>query len=254
MNILYTTTFNDKLFNATGRGMITSFIHCRTEGDMLISHEGVELPKHRKFIEYDLSQDEFLNRWLKENEDIIPAALGGKFEGKFENKFRYRASQWFRKIPTLKKAMEYDYDAIVFVDSDVVFKFGIHKGNKVSLTSNYVSEVFGDNGVFCHYGKGRRAKNLGVECGFVGFHMTNGGREFLEIVIDIFDSGKFREYERWDDSYIFGEVIKSHPEIKVNDLVENELECDVVERGIFDSFITHDKGVHWREHGFESPS
>ena len=101
---------------------------------MLISHEGVELPKHRKFIEYDLSQDEFLNRWLKENEDIIPAALGGKFEGKFENKFRYRASQWFRKIPTLKKAMEYDYDAIVFVDSDVVFKFGIHKGNKVSLT------------------------------------------------------------------------------------------------------------------------
>ena len=39
---------------------------------MLIAHEGVELPKHRKFIEYDLSQDEFLNHWLKENEDVIP--------------------------------------------------------------------------------------------------------------------------------------------------------------------------------------
>jgi len=253
MNILYTTTFNETLFNATGQGMITSFVRCKTEGDMLIAHEGVELPKHRKFIEYDLSKDEFLNRWLKENEDIIPVALGGKFEGEFENKFRHRASQWFRKIPTLKKAMEYDYDAIIFVDSDVVFKFGERDGIKEGLTSDYIFEVFGDCGMFCHYGEGRKARRLGVECGFVGFHMNNGGREFLEIVIDIFEDGKFRKYERWDDSYIFGEIIKSHPEIKINDLVENSLECDVVEEGIFNSYITHDKGVHWREHGFESP-
>ncbi|MAF25672.1 hypothetical protein CL634_08900 [bacterium] len=253
MNILYTTTFNNVLYNATGRKMIESFIHCRTEGEMLIAHEGVDLPKHRKFIEYDLSEDKFLNRWLKNNEDIIPIELGGRFGGKFKNKFKYRASQWFRKIPTFKKALEYDYDAIIFVDSDVVFKFGIYKGVKQGLTSDYISEVFGDCGMFCHYGQGRKMKNLGVECGFVGFHMKNGGRKFLEIIIDIFDSGKFREYERWDDSYIFGQIIKSHPEIKVNDLVKDTLECDVIEEGIFDPYITHDKGVHWRQHGFKSP-
>ena len=131
MKILYVTTFNQRLYDATGKNMIESFVRYKTEGDLLIAYEdGLDkvIPHHRKFIFHDLETDEFLSSWLKDNEDIIPTSLGGTFDGEYEleAKFNQRASQWFRKIVALNKAMDLkEYDAIVFLDSDTTINKNI---------------------------------------------------------------------------------------------------------------------------------
>ena len=57
MKTLYVTSFNKRLYEATGQNMIESFVYCKTEGDLLITHEDdldQIIPKHSKFIFYNL--------------------------------------------------------------------------------------------------------------------------------------------------------------------------------------------------------
>ena len=95
--ILYVTSFNEHLYQSTGKNMIKSFVMWKTEGSLLITHEdGVhkDIVKHRKFLFHNLDKDNFLHKWLKTNEDIIPVEYGGLFTGKFEDKFNRRAACW----------------------------------------------------------------------------------------------------------------------------------------------------------------
>ena len=60
MKILYVTTFNNKLYNATGRDMIESFVKYKTEGDLLIAHEDSldeVIAHHRKFIFHGIASN-----------------------------------------------------------------------------------------------------------------------------------------------------------------------------------------------------
>ena len=121
MNILYTTSFNKHLYEATGKNLIQSFVHHKTAGDLLIAYEDeidAIIPKHRKFLFHNLDCDDYLQNWLINNRDIIPEYLGGNYSGTFEEKFNQRASQWFRKIASLKYACSLGYDKIIFLDSE----------------------------------------------------------------------------------------------------------------------------------------
>jgi len=178
--ILYVTSFNKKLYEATGKDMLESFVYVKTEGEILVTYEDdITIPKHRKFIPYNLDTDDFLNNWLEENKDVIPKSIGGNFEGSM-SKYNARASKWFRKIAALNKALEYKdrYEAIVFVDSDTTFK------NKI--TEEYVLSVFDNSAMFYHLGQYRKHIDAGIESGFIGFHMKNGGDEFLRRTIKKF--------------------------------------------------------------------
>ena len=75
MNILYTTSFNKHLYEATGKNLIQSFVHHKTAGDLLIAYEDeidAIIPKHRKFLFHNLDCDDYLQNWLINNRDIIP--------------------------------------------------------------------------------------------------------------------------------------------------------------------------------------
>ena len=250
MKILYVTTFNNKLYNATGRDMIESFVKYKTEGDLLIAHEdGLDavIPHHRKFIFHDLEQDNFLSSWLKENEDIIPVELGGKFEGVYEEKtkFNQRASQWFRKIVALNAAMDNksDYEAIVFLDSDTVV-------NK-HLPGSKIEEIFSGHSMFYHLGPHRKKSGTGIESGIIGFNLKEEGVLLLSIVINKFRSGEFRKYLRWDDGYVFRMVVEEYTNIATRDIVDVQ-ENNVVEHGPFAEYLVHKKGIHWKRHGLPS--
>tara|TARA_R100000008_G_scaffold85460_1_gene75456 strand:+ start:3391 stop:4167 length:777 start_codon:yes stop_codon:yes gene_type:complete len=250
MKTLYVTSFNKKLYEATGKKMIESFVFNKTEGDLLITYEdGIdeEIPKHRKFIFYNLEQDEWLAQWLKENEDIIPTFLGGKFEGEYgkAQKFNNRASQWFRKIVALNKALDYkhEYDAIIFIDSDTIFT--------KKLPAENIDKIFDGASMFYHLGSYRRESNTGIESGIIGFNLKEMGAVILGLVINKFRSGEFREYLRWDDGYVFRKVVEENPQIPTRD-VANCHESNVVEYGPFADYIFHNKGIHWKKHGLPS--
>ena len=250
MKILYVTTFNNKLYNATGRDMIESFVKYKTEGDLLIAHEDSldeVIPHHRKFIFHDLEEDPFLHSWLRENADIIPVDLGGNFDGTYKGmaKFNHRASQWFRKIVALNRAMEIksDYEAIVFLDSDTVV-------NK-HLPSSKVDEIFDGHSMFYHLGEHRKKVGTGIESGIIGFNLKEQGALLLGIVINKFRSGEFRDYFRWDDGYVFRKVVEEYWDIPTRDVVDVK-ESNVVEHGPFAEYLVHKKGIHWKEHGLPS--
>jgi hypothetical protein len=249
MKILYVTTFNQRLYDATGKNMIESFVRYKTEGDLLIAYEdGLDkvIPHHRKFIFHNLETDKFLSSWLKDNEDIIPTDLGGTFEGEYtlKAKFNQRASQWFRKIVALNRAMDLKgYDAIVFLDSDT----SINK----NLKSSKIEEIFDGQSMFYHLGPYRKESGTGIESGVIGFNLNEQGGILLACVINKFRSGDFKNYIRWDDGYIFRMVVEENPQIPARDLVDVR-ENDVVEYGPFAEFIVHEKGIHWKQHGMPS--
>ena len=254
--ILYVTSFNERLYKATGEDMLKSFIYVKTEGDMLATYEGdVNPPSHRKIIPYSLDDDKFLNDWLQDNADIIPTDLGGDFSGEMD-KYNFRASQWFRKIAALNIALKLkdNYEAIVFVDSDTTFT---HK-----ITEEYMLSVFGDAGMFYHLGPYREEEDAGIESGFIGFHMKNGGVEFLETVFSKFQDKSYRNYRRWDDSYVFYNTVKENTGLKLKDVVSffsrEEMMKDgaggrgnVIPYGPFADLIHHRKGVHWQKYGIK---
>jgi len=241
--ILYVTSFNEHLYNATGKNLLESFILHEPEGDLLIAYEGnIDLPEHDRFILHNLDQDSYLQDWLENNKGIIPIRLGGTFEGTFENGFHERTSEWFRKIASLHHAVTLGYEKLVFLDSDVVF-------NK-KLTANKIGEVLDGHAVFYHFGPHRRWHKTGIESGIVGYDLTVGGDEVLKCIFEKYADGSFQNYRRWDDAWMLTVAILENPHIKTKDIVSHSNNSDhVVQDGDLSGYLQHFKGVHWRKHG-----
>ena len=249
MNILYVTTFDLRLFKMCAKRMVESFIQ-NTEGFLLTCYEGnVDIPKHEKIIPQDISNDEFLIGWSEENADIIPVEYGGKNQDiKFKigtvGQFNFRASRWFRKIVALNRALSLynDYDAIVFIDADTVI---INR-----LASEELRKIFGSSEAIYHLGEYRKRQPVvgasGVESGVVGF-TGKDGKELLGRWVDKFKTGKFREYERWDDGYVLRKVVEESEDLNIRDLSGDTPSISVVDKGPFRKFIFHDKGKTTRE-------
>jgi hypothetical protein len=262
MKILYVTTFNKKIWEASAVKMLNSFLEHKIEGDMLICYEGFkydptdssyikskslrELAKDR-FLIYDLTSSKFLNSWLKENADVIPPEMGGtankdKTPGAFLP-WNFRAAGWFRKIASLEYALTTyagKYDAIVFVDADCELK--------KHISASLVEKAFGKDEMFYHWGKERPKKGLGVESGFVGFRGEHGFN-VLSTWINKYKNKVFRRYMMWDDGGMLSNVLYecnfSHTKDLVEDYAENgKSQSHVLERGMFAEYIVHNKGVH----------
>src|SRR5262245_18124733 len=78
---LYVTSFRPDMYATTGVHLIESFLQRRTDGHLLVCHEG-GLADQLKFLGnsvflYDLDKSVFLREWLSSNRDIIPIELGG---------------------------------------------------------------------------------------------------------------------------------------------------------------------------------
>jgi hypothetical protein len=268
MRILYVTTFNLKIWNASAKAMTESFFKSGTEGDLLLCHEGFKFdpksPKHitsRKVREkeqgrirvYDLDKDSYLQNWLKENADVIPPEMGGTANKKKKPQaylpWNFRAAGWFRKIATLNYALKTygnEYDAIIFLDADSTIT--------KKMTTSLISKVFGKYSFFYHWGRERPKKGLGVESGFIGFKMDKVGKHALEEWIGKYKDGIFRRYMMWDDGGMFGNVVlelKERENIVGHDLVTDYKEngksqSHVIERGMLAEYFVHNKGLHKR--------
>lgn len=267
MNILYVTTFTLEMFKASGRLMIESFMKTKTDGTILICSEYFKYnpqdpshlesrksrraaEKHNKIISHDMTKDKFLKKWIADNQKIIPVHMGGV--ATMENcpkafgPGNIRAAGWFRKIVALDHALSNygdNYDAIVFVDSDCIFK------KRIEFST--IESILSEHSCFYHLGNARKKKGMGVESGFVGFKNDKDGYGLLNIWISKYRDGDFEKYDRWDDGGMLRYVIEENADMSSTDLVmekkrvgKGKSQSHVVERGIFSNYIEHYKGLH----------
>ena len=256
MKVLYVTSFIPSMYSISARNLISSFQATKSEGTMLICHEGFNkknMPRFpsRRILLWDLDESVWLKDWLGRHANIIPVSIGGKapkcecdypdnpqkihkFQcpGWWWNK---NASRWFRKIVCLRYAMEnYSFDEIIWVDCDVRFL--------KKLMEETVHSWFKGKDVFFLQNLRRHP-----ETGVVGYNMLGKGRDLIELIVDWYDSGRFREEPRWDDCWQLMTVLDNHPEISRIDLAYGvAARSQVIPTSPLRDYFIHAKGRHKR--------
>lgn len=246
MSILYVTSFSRNLYHKSGHKLLSSWIKHQMTDDLLICYDQFDFERPNilgKLHTYVIDDDNFWLKWKNSNLDIIPKELGGKANKRSNpnvySSMNARASQFFKKIVSLHHALEKygdQYDVIVWIDCDCILKKYIPK--------EMIMITFDDHGVFYHLGP-KRKKKTGVETGFTGYQRQYDGYELLKKVFECYESGKFRGYVRWDDSWVMKEVIHDNPMIKCLDLIGEGHRNHVIKYySPFKDYLEHNKGNH----------
>jgi hypothetical protein len=184
---LFVTSFNKRLYEASGYKLIESYIETEQKYPLLVCYEeNIELKNHPNIHSYNLVDDTILSDWLESNQDSIPIELGGTYAGK--NPWNLRVSQWFRKVVSLNHAFN-NYkrvEYILWLDCDCIFK---------NLFSNkFIRELFGNYSLL--YLKGERTK---FENGFIGFNNKKHGMEIFENFFNRYIKRTYKRDQDWDD-------------------------------------------------------
>jgi hypothetical protein len=251
-NVLYVTSFAKDMYDASGRRLLDSFIKYNPQATLLVCSENIQLDiniQYPNIIVYPLETSKFLQEWLIENNDVIPDYLGGKATKLsdpklFESEWNRKASRWFRKIASLEYALtryQDQYKYILWIDADCYFTQG--------LKSTTIQSIFGNSGAIYHLGKRRIESKTGIESGVIGFQSIGGGFILLQRVIDCYTSKQYLKYPRWDDGYVFRQILIEDNlkplKHKATDLVtKNKSTGKVIANGPFASYIKHEKGKH----------
>lgn len=263
-DIAWVTSWNQDLFNASGRNLIDSFFATETDGKLFIGAEDKitqemtleVIPPKEKTAVCNLETSPYLKTWLEHHKDIIPERLGGKagkcscpnpwersekkhVKGCHHTWFNRNASLWYRKIVTMKHACQYNLDFkfkyLIWLDSDCIFK------QKVTL--DFINELANDFSVV--YLRGKRPV---MEAGFVIYNFDKNGALFL---FDLFSfyTYDFRKLIRWDDSYVIQKLIEKN-NYKCRDIGGKLVgHSDVVPNSLIGNHIEHFKGTHGRKLG-----
>ena len=196
--------------------------------------------KWPKFIFYNLDNNKYLLDFLDENKDLIIEKHGGLKKELYDNEWNNAFSLWFRKIASLKYALENynENEYLIWIDADCFFT------QKLDL--DIIKNAFNDTYCFYHLGKWRYKNNdKSIESGFIGFKKEKG-YELLKNIVDEYDNRNFLKYKRWDDGHVMGQIILKSP-IKSLDLasdVPKRTTWNVIDKCIFKDYITHNKGCH----------
>jgi len=267
-SILYVTTFNRKLWDASGRAMVQSFFDTNTWGDLMIGWEGdrslydevselinlmqvkyTQRTTQETFL-VNVGASQLLKEWTETNKDIIPPEYGGECttwgnecKEKWGTNFNRQAARWFRKFVVLDSAREHiEYNMIVFVDCDTIFV--------KELPDDLIEDALEDMDMFYHCGDNRRRRDTGMESGFMGWKRDDLTLTYhvLDAAIDMYMDGSYRDLKRWDDSYVLRHLCETGL-YRTRDVVKPHIEqagAHVIIHGPFAPYVQHDKGKHQR--------
>lgn len=186
--VVFVTSFNKKLFEASGYKLIESYIRTDQKHSLLLCYEENAIPptKNTNIHTYNLDDDAILNGWIKNNQDSISVELGGLYKGK--NPWNLRASQWFRKVVSLNHAFSKfkNFEYIIWLDCDCIFK--------KFFSNKFINSLFGKYSLL--FLKGERQK---FENGFIGFNNKEQGNKIFETFYNRYLSRKYKEDDDWDD-------------------------------------------------------
>jgi hypothetical protein len=251
--ILFVTSFEKRMYDASGHKLLDSFHRYKQAGPMLCCYEGMSPPAMKNTLWYNLDQDEFLQTWLANNKDVIPEHLGGTTtqcnckdahvkHSKHHTKGCYwawpnrNASRWFRKVATWRYAATRGYQHICWLDVDCHFKRDLPRDKFI--------EFLAGSGLF--YFRGHRPA---VESGILGFDLQAGGQQFVDAICNVYTSRRYLKYDRWDDGYVVGKIVESE-KIAAHDMVHptrwRHRTNDVIPTTPISQYIVHRKGDHGR--------
>lgn len=244
-DVLYVTSCNEKLWNATGKSLVNSFLKNKVEGTFCVCYEepcyGLEsLPVEKLCID----NNKLYTNWFERNINNIPKFFGGKFGkchcvnkthvfGCPNNYWNFSASRWFKKVISLYSILEsYAQKYIIWIDSDCQFVNHLTRKHVKKLLEGYDS--------FCLHGVNRVA----VETGLLGFNGERG-RALIITWLERYIHQKFLENERWDDGYQYT-VIKRSCSFKINDICTEPIRINPADFCKLTPYIKHAKGTHKR--------
>lgn len=258
--VRFLTSFNDTLFEASGRRCIETFrennpgweIRAYVEAD-----DGAAAAELARAVEATgagairLDSLPLLSEFLEVARDVIPRELGGDapeemFPGSGPQTgdvwFRKHMYRWFRKVVSLDDAAAGYDEVLVWLDCDCYCK--------QPLPQTVLEEGFRGAGVFHMKGRKRKAS----ETGLVGYDLQMPGvREFIDAMRTHYMSRAFLDHPRWDDAYVL-DVCRARPDAPATRDVAGRMgpHADVLENSIFGPYFGHDKGLHSRELGLVS--
>ena len=251
------TTFNDKLYNFSGKGLLKSIQKHLPNEKVIIYEELNDIKNAGEIIlpEYELININSLNK-LKEmlelQHDVIPPKFGGSATKTYGCKFwNKRWFGWFMKVLMAHDAIcNKNLDGfVVFVDSDIRFMKNFNDDILARLTNKKPISFF----------KGTRAA---IESGLVVVDANHEESvKFYERYMNFFLSGDFKKLDRWDDGYVMTQLIyfrdghKVQPEECFNDFAQgkntthhtnsNEWKTNqIINSTERDEYVEHDKGMH----------
>ena len=258
--MLFNTTFNKLLYESSGKEFLHSFFTHQT-GDILICYEDSDLNQmilrdfdqyNHRLLLHNITNNKLLVDWTYKYKKHIPKKYGGVDQPDLDvnlnrrpsnddrvRMFRYNTARWFRKIVSLSEASKIAADVLVFCDADIIIK--------KQLDQIILSSPCADKDYIYHMGKDRLIRDHGVESGFMVFNLQHNGAKFINQVIQCYTSGDFLKYKRWDDGYIFAQIVRQcSKQFQTLDVVQDHNNHDghVVKHGIFAEYIDHFKGRH----------
>jgi hypothetical protein len=256
-NILYVTSFNQKIYKHSGKHLIQSFADKGIEGDLYIGYEEDIADFLKPHQTYNIDNDQILKEWIEANKEIIPIRYGGTYPacGKpacrdskdiwkghnpkcLNGGYNSRTSRWFRKLITLKEIVNSNYKYVVWIDSDCQFI--------KQLTFNDINAICKGFACSYHWGVYRPKRELPIETGLVIFDMRSGGQNVIIDWFELYTKGTFKEYPLWSDSHMLEVAIKNYG--NTQDLMQlpgsKGHRSRVVEFGPFQKYIKHDKGTN----------
>ena len=248
--VIYVTSFNERLFNLSALRLLQSFVKFNIDAKLLICYEDDKKTNYLKelkkiegtnFIFVNISNYDYLNNFLKNHKDIIYKKHGGSADS--TNYWNDRWSLWFRKVASLKYALDHfkNYEFLVWIDCDCFFK--------KHLSTKFLRKGFNKKDCFYYLGEYRKNSKwelaAGVETGFIGWR-KGGGYKLLSDIINEFNDRKFTKYKRWDDGYVIRMVIEKS-NIKCEDLALAFTYPGgnvIGKKCYFRDHIIHNKGSH----------
>tara|TARA_B110000977_G_C11091282_1_gene496986 strand:+ start:5922 stop:6533 length:612 start_codon:yes stop_codon:yes gene_type:complete len=194
--------------------------------------------------------------WFDKFKEIIPTKFGGSaiIEGnerlQFGNKFikwNQKTCLWFWKIVATELVRTYvndDVQYFILLDCDTSFKS--------QCRLDFYDKILPPNSAFgYHLGKYRRSVDhtncAGVESGIIVFRNNKDAHNFIDDLVVTYTSGKFIDYVRWDDGFVFRCLLgKTNHAPYCHDFVRKSKIKNVITEGPFRKKIVHHIGKHLR--------
>jgi hypothetical protein len=234
------TTFNKKIYEFSGRDLISS-IKEKMPKTKIVAYK--EFNEDIGVKSVDISKIKTLNKVIRENLDIIHESFGGKSQDNdFWNK---RWPGWLRKVVMAHHAVctkNYN-DMLVFVDSDIRFEKQIKENELRDLMQGAAIGILQGN---------REA----IESGIIAVDATKPeAKDFYQQFMDCFLSGQFRSYKRWDDGYVMTKIKEKNLKT-IHDFAQNKKAQKFTNSNGYTTnqqilpfselaiYVEHDKGLH----------
>nr|WRJ69878.1 hypothetical protein TetV2_00433 [Oceanusvirus sp.] len=205
--ILFATSFHEKMYNATGKDLLRSWLNHWSNGKMTVYAEGTDLDYVQEASDdrvnvVGIDDDPWLNAWLEENRDNIPVELGGACTGEMSMWDR-KSSLWARKTAAFQRAYadaEHG-DLVVWLDADVIITDDVPEDLLASVSRKR------DIVYAC---SASRKRKTGIESGVVILRKRPEVDAVMDRIREKYDrmAKRWKELPRHDDGYVLLVVLR----------------------------------------------